>query len=216
MGLFSGDGDMPQRSIAQFDPGTSELLQKDISGAFDKPQDKYGAIDKNLSAGTDTFNQLGNNGLLGDSTFNQAIKEKYGRGLSGDLDQLRTSERLNLRSNQLAKLKRAQQANVALQSVQNEAMTANLESQNQQEMARANAINSILNLGSMAVGYGMAHTGARPGGVDPTNGIKPTGVMNSYGRASAWGGQNQLTDFGSAGMNQSMGYRNSLEGIGNA
>lgn len=212
MSFFSDDGDMPKRQVAQFDPYTSELLGKDISAPFQKPD--TGAIDKNYAAGGDVYNQMGDPGLLGGSSFNQAIKEKYGRALQGDIDRMKNSERLNMRGNQLSKIKRAQQAVVAIQSVQNEAMTAQLEAQNMQESARAAAINSILQLGATAVGYGMAGMATKPSlpGIDPNNGAKM--IPPNYPGKGMLGVNVDSFGGGSPGYNQSMNYLGSIQGIG--
>jgi hypothetical protein len=202
------DDDAPQRQVANFDPYTSQLLTGQISDALKKPDE--GAIAKNYQAGQDVYDQF-KPGLI-QTGMNQAIKDKYGSLLRGEIGKMKNQERLNIRSDQLNKIKQAQQANVALMSVQNEAMTANLEAQNMKEVARANAINSILNLGVTAAGF--AFGGGAGGGVAAAGSQKGllAGGGQAYGSGpGGGGGRSSLTDYGSPGMNQSMGYKDDLE-----
>lgn len=202
MGILGNlfDGDAPQRQTADYDPYSKQIMASNVSSAESSPDQRYAAIDQNLSSGNESYGKL--------SGINDAIKEKYGRNLSTDLNNLGAQYKMQDRQMNAQRIEKAQNAVIAKQSVQNDAYASLLQAQTMQEAARSQAISSVVGLGAM--GAAMAFGGGGPQGSRPGAGVKYAGSFgeNTDGTASYQG------DMLSPGMNHSMAYRDRLHGIG--
>lgn len=204
-GLF-GAGDAPQRQTADYDEYSKQLFEKSRQDAMTPVESKFPEIDKNYAIGQETFGKIGG---IGD-----AIKEKYGRSLSGELSKLKSAEKLTLRREQVDKLKKLQHAVAAKQAVQNDAMAAELEANNMKEAARAQTLGAILGLGGMVGGYAAA--GGFSSGPQKGVNYRNSSLFSSYAKDNPMGGGGdaQISDFNTRGRNQSMNYLDSIQGIG--
>lgn len=215
LGDLFDPGTPPKREIAQFDPTTQELLKKNEQGAFQDAGFRDAEIDKNLGYGNQMY------GLL-NSGMGDAIKNKYASKLNSDVTQMRDVERLNFRSNQIQRLRKAQHAVAVKKSLETDAFAAEMQANTAREAARAQAIGSMMQMvggmGGMMMGGGGGGGGG--GGMSPNYGGSGMGAgrstMVDYNGGAGQGAGYGTASMNSAGRNRSSSYLDSIQGIGSS
>ncbi len=187
---------MPERQTVDLDPTTKKLIEDEYLRSQQNPSIEQGKIKSDLKSGQDTFDS----GFAGGG-MNDAIKQKYSGLLGNKLSGMGQSLNVNARFKQVDQMKKAQSALLAQTQVQNDIFAKNLEANQMKEAARADAINSILGFAGTVGGYSLAKMKAQ-------HEQQPKNPSVSYGESKYRGSQNDAP-----GMNQSMNYLDSLQGI---
>lgn len=197
--------EVPERQTADLDETTKKLIADEYKRSQEDPSVAQGKINSDIKAGQDTFNS----GFAGGGV-NDAIKQKYSGLLGSKLNDIGQSAKLNARFKQVDQMKRAQSALLAQTQVQNDIFAKNMEANQMKEAARADAINSILGFAGTVGGYALAKQKSereqKPQGTE----VKHSSATQGIGYQK--GGKNfEYND--APGMNQSMNYLDSLQGI---
>ncbi len=204
MSGFLDTADAPDRQTADLDATTKKLIDDQYKRSQIDPSVERGKIDSDMSAGQDTFES----GFSGANT-NQAIKQKYSGLLGNKLQSMGQDQKLNSRFKQVDQLQKAQSAMLAQTQVQNDIFAKNLEANQMKEAARSQAINSILGFAGSVGGYALAKEKKNRETQQPNG----TSVKHSSAKQQGpmYGNRSSYND--APGMNQSMNYLDSLEGI---
>lgn len=184
----------PDRQNADLDQTTKKLIDDQYKRSQIDPSVEKGKIDQDLTSGQDTFES----GFTGAGT-DQAIKQKYSGLLGNKLQNIGADQKLNSRFKQVDQLQKAQAAMLAKTQVQNDIFAKNLEANQMKEAARAAAINSIMGFAGTVGGYALAKE---------KKNRENDHASVSYGKSKYRGSQNDAP-----GMNQSMNYLDSIQGI---
>lgn len=141
-GMMFGD-DTPQRQIAELPDDAKAIVEDDYKRASEPIETQYGLIDKQLSNPSPIVGNI-----------DDAIKQKYSGLVGSRLENFRQGEKIGARSKQLSRIKTAQNALLAKQQVTSDIFARNMEDQQMQEAARAEALSSILGFaGSVGGAY---------------------------------------------------------------
>ncbi len=178
------------------DANTQGLMNNQFDRAKRTPAQIQAGMEENMGLA----NQLGARAPTGGSPVNSAIEHAYSKQARDQVDQVREQNAFAAKVKKSADLQKSFQNFNQIRMNQLQSQKMMTEAYNQAEMARAQLISGLFNVGSQAAGayFGsQAGKAKKPSGYESSSLMPPEiGSQNSYQPKSYLGARNDFGNFG--------------------